>query len=150
MSADDDAPTPEELREADALARSLDGDASAPVPADVMSVVHLLRHAQASPTLAPDRSQVVEARLRADLSPRWRRWRWWWMLPPLAAAATAAVVLTPLRRPSDSAAQVRPSGALLAAQAAAARGDRAALDRLDREMRSHRRALFRRLAEGGQ
>ena len=27
MSADDDAPTPEELREADALARSLDGDA---------------------------------------------------------------------------------------------------------------------------
>jgi hypothetical protein len=158
VSADDDAPTPEELREAEALARALEGDPQAAAPADVMPAVGLLRHARAR-GLDPARSQALGAKLRAEVAarPRGRRWLLW-LLPPLVAAAAAGLLLVPMARSPSPAgiasrsrtapALPRPSETLLAAQAAAARGDRGALDTLDREMRGYRRALFVSMAEG--
>jgi hypothetical protein len=147
VSADDDAPSPEELREAAALARALEGEPGVDAPADVSPVVHLLRHAHNPAQLPPERSQALAARLRAEPMARARRRRWW-LAAPLAAAA-AGLLFASLRGTFAPRPPPRPSGALLSAQAAAARGDRAALDRLDREMRGYRRALFRQLG-GGQ
>jgi hypothetical protein len=149
--SDDEAPTPEELREAEALARSLEGEAGAAPPADVMPVVGLLRQARA-PGMQPARTRALADRLRADALPRPRRGRlWlWWLLPPLGAAAIAVLLLFPVGHAPRPLAPPRPSGALLAAQAAAARGDRAALETLEREMRGYRRALLGQLSGGRQ
>jgi len=158
VSADDDAPTPEELREAEALARALEGDPQAAPPADVMPAVGLLRHARAR-GLDPARAQALGAKLRAEVTARPpRRWLWF-LLPPLLVTAAAGLLLVPMatspsappvasHSPSAPPPPARPSEALLAAQAAVARGDRGALDTLDREMRGYRRALFVSMAEG--
>jgi hypothetical protein len=73
-----------------------------------------------------------------------------WLLAPLAVGATAlALVVGGDRRgelpplpPLPS-----PAPALLAAQAEAARGQSAALDALDVQMRAYRRALFEKLRQ---
>jgi hypothetical protein len=144
VSAEDDAPSPEELREAEALARALEGEPGVAAPDDVLPVVQLLRHAQRPAELAPERSQALAARLRAE--PGGRARRRWWLVAPLAAAAAAGALFASLRGTPGH--ELRPSGALLAAQAAAARGDRAALERLDREMRDYRQSLFRQMRGG--
>jgi hypothetical protein len=144
VSAEDDAPSPEELREAEALARALEGDPGVAAPADVLPVVQLLRHAHSPAQLSDERSQALAARLR--VAPVARARRRWWLVAPLAAAAAAGMLFASLR--GTPVTELRPSGALLAAQAAAARGDRAALERLDREMRSYRQSQFRQLRGG--
>lgn len=145
----DDEPTPEELREAEALARALDGDpsGSAPPP-EALEVAALLRHAHGQ-GLDPARAQALAAQLRSQV--RRPRRRWPWLLAPVLAGAAAVALLIPWRRrelPALSA-MPAPSPSLLAAQAEAARGGVPALSGLDAQMRAYRRQLFDRLHERG-
>lgn len=163
----DDEPTPEELREAEALARALEGAPSeAAPPPEALEAAALLRHAHRGGELDPARAQVIAAGLRAQVQqqPRPpRRRRWIWLLPPLAVGAAALVLLLPmtlLRRPDSVpppavtgplprlTAFPAPGAALLAAQAEAARGGGQGLGDLDAQMRAYRQALFARLREG--
>jgi len=93
----DDEPTPEEQREAEALARALDGDpaGSAPPP-EALEVAALLRHAHGDGQLDPARAQAMASKLRTGV-PRPRR-RWPWLLVPLAAGVTAVALLIPATR----------------------------------------------------
>src|SRR6185436_10430389 len=124
----DEEPTPEELREAEALARALDGAPSeAAPPPEALETAALLRHGGGE--LDPARAQALAAKLRAEVRPRPRR-RWWPVLVPLALGA-AVLVLLPvtmtLQRPattappgvvsSESAGLPAPTAALLTAQA---------------------------------
>jgi len=117
----DDDPTPEELRDAEALARALEGapSASAPPPG-TLETAALLRHGAGQ--LDPARAQALAAQLRAELRPRRRRWPWL-VLVPLAAGVAASVLVPLVRRPAlpRLSSLPAPSPALLAAQAEAAR-----------------------------
>jgi hypothetical protein len=137
----DDEPTPEELRQAEALARALE-DRPAEPPAEALSAAALLRYSRSEGALDPTREQALLARLRRERS-RPRRGLWLWLMAPLAATAAAGVIITQLGQGAFVA--PRPTGTLLAAQAAAARGEGRALDDLDRHMREYRRTLFRQL-----
>jgi len=150
---DDDEPTPEELREAQALARALDGapSESAPPP-EALEVAALLRHAQRGGELDPARAQALAATLRAGVRPPRRRWLWI-ALVPVAAGVTAMIVLA-LAPTSGRVTGSRlrslpaPSASLLHAQAEAARGQSQSLADLDAQMRAYRQTLFARLREG--
>lgn len=146
---DDDEATDEEGREAEALARALDGggEPGAATPTDALAVSALLRHGLGAGDLDPARAQAISARVRKGVVPgrRWGRW-WLWIAPPVAALVTAGVLLVPLRRsPLAPGSAPLPSGALLAAQAAAARGGGEGLAALDRQMREYRRAIFQQM-----
>jgi hypothetical protein len=131
----DDEPTPEERREAEALARALEGRPAEGVPADALAAAALLRYARSEGRLDPARAAAVGRRLQPGLR------RWWWLavVPVAAAAAIVLVARAPLRLPPAP-------KELLVTQAAAARGGAAELEALDRQMREYRRALF---AAGG-
>jgi hypothetical protein len=153
----DDEPTPEEQREAEALARALAGerpDAAAPPP-EALEAAALLRHARSGGQLDPARQQALAERLRAELGPRPRRRRspWLWLLAPLGAGAAAALILAVgAPRPRELPRLTTlppPAPSLLAAQARAARGQPAALASLDAQMRSYRRELHERLRSSG-
>ena len=153
---DDDEPTPEELREAEALARALEGATpeSAPPP-EALEVAALLRHAKSGGELDPSRAQAIAAGLRASVRPLRRR-RWLWIAAPLAVGAAGLLLLpvTLTRRESHSfpvgitgpkpRPLPAPPASLLAAQAQAARGQPRALAELDTQMRTYRQALFRK------
>jgi hypothetical protein len=152
----DDEPTPEELRDAEALARALDGATpkSAPPP-EALEVAALLRHAKSGGELDPARAQAIAAGLRADVRPPRRR-RWLWIAAPLAVGAAGLLLLPSMLMLRTgpvgitgprSRALPAPPASLLAAQAEAARGQPRALAELDAQMRAYRRALFR---EGGR
>jgi hypothetical protein len=132
----DDESTPEERREAEALARALEGRPAEGVPADALATAALLRYARSEGRLDPARAAAVGRRLQPGL----RRW-WWLAVVPVAAAAAGIVIASraPLRLPP-------PPKQVLSTQAAAAHGGVAELDALDRQMRAYRRALF---AAGG-
>jgi len=142
----DDEPTPEEQREAEALARALEGDpsGSAPPP-EALEVAALLRHAHGEGQLDPARAQVMAAALRAGV--RRPRRHWPWLLMPLAAGATAVtLLLSTTRAPLPPLPPLpAPGPALLAAQAEAARGGGQSLGSLDTQMRAYRRELFERM-----
>jgi hypothetical protein len=160
---EDEAPTPDEEREAAALARALEpsGGAEEAAPPDALAAAALLRYAHGGGGLDPSRGRTLAAGLGAELAARVaptappRRWwsrRWLWVAGPLAgAAAMASVLVVGTARYRAASAPERatppaPSVALLEAQAAAARGDARAWAALDREMRAYRRDLFAQLA----
>jgi len=58
------AASPEEIREAEALARALDGEADTGAPADALQAAALLRHGTGA-ELAPDRARAVLDRVLA-------------------------------------------------------------------------------------
>jgi hypothetical protein len=138
----DEDPTPEEQREAEALARALAGDPTqAAAPQDVLETAALLRSVRADARLDPARAAAVLARAR----PRALRRR-----PPIwagltGAVAVAVVVLVLLRTRPVPPPWPAPSAELLEAQAAVAGGGAGALERLDTGMRGYRQALFTRL-----
>jgi hypothetical protein len=152
----DDEPTPEELREAEALARALDGapPGSAPPPG-ALETAALLRYAQSAGQLDPARAQALAAKVRGELRPRRRRWSL--ILAPLALGVAGAFALvlmfTPAtpRRPAASLSSLpTPAPSLLAAQTEAARGRSQALADLDAQMRAYRRTLFEKIRESGR
>jgi hypothetical protein len=145
----DDEPTPEELREAEALARALDGAATdAAPPPEALEVAGLLRHAKSGGQLDPARAQALAAKLRAELRPR-RRWLWLG-LTPLAVGAAALVLAPVLHRPLPALPVLPAPAGLLAAQAEAARGRGQAIAELDAQMRAYRQRLYQKLREGGR
>jgi hypothetical protein len=160
---EDQAPTPDEEREAAALARALErsGGAEEAAPPDALAAAALLRYAHGGGDLDPSRGRSLAAGLAAELAARVaptappRRWwsrRWLWIAGPLAGAAAMALVLVVgtarfrAARAPGGATPPPPSVALLEAQAAAARGEARAWAALDREMRAYRRDLFAQLA----
>jgi hypothetical protein len=161
---DDDAPTADELAEAEALARALDPAVPAapggrPAPEDALATAALLRHArQLGAAAAPAHAGAAAARALAARggTRRWWqwRWRWQWMVPTFAVPAVALVVLISNVRGVRSSRPATPLPApaftLLEAQAQAARGH-TDLAALDQQMREYRSALYGALAtrEGG-
>jgi hypothetical protein len=145
---DDDQPTsPEELRQAEALARALDGQPTEATDSADLAVAGLLRYARSEGTLDPARARALGARLRregAGQDPRPRASRWLLVLLPLTLSAAAAAFLLLPRRPPVRVLPA-PSPALLATQAAAARGSDGAFEALDRQMREYRRLMFEQL-----
>jgi hypothetical protein len=150
----DDEPTPEELREAEALARALEGEAGAgAAPPEALEAAALLRYARSEGALAPGRQAAVGERVRAPVAAALRPRRRWWLwagLAPLATAGALSLLLVRAQRPKLAASVAPmllppPSAALLQTQAAAARGDARALGRLDLEMREYRQAVYARL-----
>jgi hypothetical protein len=162
---DEDEPTAEELREAEALAAALAGKpADRAPPPEALETAALLRYAHGEGRLAPARQAALGERARgaamAALRPRRRR-LWWWLLlaPAAASAAMAVVVVGASSRQAPTAVATAPAPEpplqlpplpprLVQAQAAAARGGAAALAALDTEMRAYRRALYHQLGAG--
>jgi hypothetical protein len=147
---DPDLPaTAEELAQAEALARALDGAAGGGSPE--LDTAALLRQARGAEV--PEVIDEILPALKAR--PRRRWWLWPVMLVPAAAGllvlATGTLSYRAERAPSTvssrPAGAPRPSPALLAAQTRAASGDPAALVALEAEMRFYRLKMY---GEGGR
>jgi len=106
-------PTGIEAREAEALARALDGKGAGPsLPEDGLATAAFLRFSRDGGTLAPDRSREILAGVLANArEPSGRRASWWrWLLPAIAAAALLCVPIVtsgPTSLPSPRASLVR-------------------------------------------
>jgi hypothetical protein len=130
---DEKAPTPEEQREAEALARALAGE-EGDAPADALETAALLRGSRSA-----ELSDVRARAIRERVAPRVRHWHWMAPLGALAAAAATLIVAvahrgqTPTRIPA-------PPAALLAAQAEAARPHGG--HDLEREMVAYRQQVL--------
>jgi hypothetical protein len=125
---DDDEPTEEELRQARALARALEGEPDPDAPLEAVETAAFLRYAR-------DGGRLDQLALR-----RRRPFRW----PALAiVAVVAAAGLMLLVRPRPPV-PPPPTAALLRAQASAARGSPGGLAALDQEMQRYRQAMFAR------
>ncbi|HEY2031450.1 MAG TPA: hypothetical protein VGH20_19800 [Myxococcales bacterium] len=133
MNPEDQPPTDEERREAELLARALDGKPARAVD-DALAAVSLLK--------ASRQGELSELRARAVLSRVWpvRRWRGAW----IGAAAAAAVALAFVAvRPQGPASLPPPGLALVRAQLAAARPASAgALGDLEQQRAVYRRELY--------
>jgi hypothetical protein len=145
---DPDLPaTAEELAQAEALARSLDGAGGGGSPE--LETAALLRQAHGAevPEVVDEILPALKAR------PRRRWWLWPVMLVPAAAGllvlATGTLSYRAARPTALQQDAIRPpatqppSAELLAVQSRAATGDRAALAALEAEMRRFRPRLFR-------
>jgi len=142
-------PTPEEIREAEALARALEGDGSSPdLPENALQTACLLR----SDDLDQERSQAVFEQVVAGTALEkqkqhpTRRW-----LIPVGGLATAAVVGILLAVPQASqpgpAALPDPEPALLQAQVKAASPKSQDLLALAEQMNRYRRNMYQALSE---
>jgi hypothetical protein len=151
MNPEDEEPTAEELREAEALARALDGGHAAPdVPDDALETAALLRHANDGGTLAPERARdLLEDAIRRARPARSRaafRWRLFGVLGLGAAAAGVALLLR--SGPVSTAAKLPPPPrALLEAELDAARSPPSRPDALDDQMRAYRGVVYASLEE---
>lgn len=148
-----------ERREAEALARALEGDGSADaIPDDALQAAALLRCTAGEGELADDRRRAVLARLEHDAADRpARRSRLRWLVPAGSMAALLLVAAVwvfgllsdrkttpppqPVRLPS-------PGLELLASQARAAAGSSRDLASLGEGMRAYRRRMYDALAQG--
>jgi hypothetical protein len=143
-------PTPEEIREAEALSRALEGDESAAdVPGDALQAAALLRGGD----LSPEREQAVFERVVAGsgLEKKEPAGPLRWLIPVggLAAAAVAGLLLLlpgTLSSPVSTSLP-RPGAALLQAQGKAARGNLESLVALKGEMHSYRKNMYSALSE---
>ncbi len=151
----DEAPSKREQRQAEALARALEGQAEAgPAPPEALEAAGLLVQSRDEP-LAAERKQAIYARVEAALAApqsaaAGRRRRSWWLPGTLAATAAAAAALAlmlwlPLE-PSPTGLP-RPDSALLHQQARAAAGQAAAARGLARHMRAYRRVVLAELEQ---
>ena len=133
---DEKEPTDEERREAEALARALDGQEGEAPPADALEAAALLR-ATRHAALSDVRARAVRERI----FPHPRRLKW--LAPAAAVVAVAAtlVILVGARRSRPTPIPA-PSAALLSAQAEAARPHGATGTLLDREMLAYRQGVL--------
>lgn len=157
---DERDPTEEEIREAEALARALEGEVRDEAPTDALETAALLRASQDRGELSELRQRAVQKRVleaEAAAAPdgheaageddeeaeepgtRWLRW----VAPAATVAAAAAVMLVfiPGDRPVGTSLPPPGSG-LLRAQAAAARGEAADAAMLQVGMRRFRARYF--------
>ena len=148
---EEDDLTPEEQREAEALALALErGRASPGLPQDALETAALLRYAQDGGGLDSRRQaeildEVVRtARVRREQTQSlWWRLRWPFGLVAAAASSAAAawLVFAPFERDEHAVTLPAPPPSLLAAQAAAATKS-ADIGALDSEMRGYRVAVY--------
>jgi len=154
---DERDPTEEEIREAEALARALEGEAADEAPGDAMETAALLRASQDRGELSELRERAVRKRvLEADVAQepnaseaealedkggedepgtRWVRW----VAPAATVAAAAALMLVFVPAEAPPGTQLpQPGAGLLKAQAAAARGAGAEAAMLQAGMRRFR------------
>lgn len=157
----DDDPDPDELREAEALARALERgvDPSGDLPDDAFSAAALLRYGTVDGALSDERRDaILEEVLSTARAPRVEerapllRWlRWLVPVAGLAGAAAAALLVVQLQTqvaPSAHAELPPPPVELLRAQASAAgRATPEAIAELDRRMRGYRGAFHGSLNE---
>lgn len=144
---DDDIPTEEERREAEALARALErGHAAADLPEDALETAHLLRYSHDGGALGPDRRDAILADVLEHARPPERRkrslWLRIWLGLGAATAAAAAIVLFRVASPEPpvAAALPDPPKRLLRAQANATTGRD--LASVDSEMKGYRIAVY--------
>lgn len=147
MTKDDDEPTEAELREADALARALDGRRGDPeLPDDALGTAAFLRYAKDGGALDADQAEAILADALARARPPRARPTWRWrVFGALGLAATGAVlVFIVARAPIGDAANALPAPprALLEAQIDAAGGRVASLDALTAETRDYRATVY--------
>ncbi len=154
MHDDDDTPSPEERREAEALARRLEGEAGA-VPQEVLETASLLRaHRQGSdgPTLDPDPERLARLRRQVWQAPR-RSSPWPWVLVgSLAFAALLVLVFVPRAegppvRPAMSTLVPSPPRSLLEAQTRALARPETQVTEVDAAMVDYRDQVLRHFAE---
>ena len=145
MVEDEADPTPEELREAEALARALDAQApDGAAPRDALETAALLRYARDGGALAPERVRALAERVRIERARRSRtRRRARLVASAIGGALALAASLLLVLRPSspDLAPPGPPPLALLTAQTRAATREPGALAALDVEMQRYRRQL---------
>src|SRR4051794_1100688 len=93
---DDDEPTPEELREAAALAEALEGRPADSAKPEALAAAGLLRYARSEGQLDPLKAGAMSAALRSEWAGRKQKRRfglWLWVCAPLAGAAVMVMVL---------------------------------------------------------
>lgn len=164
---DEKSPTSQEVLEAEALSRALEGDGSASeIPEDALAAAAFLRYSQDGGELAEDRKQALRAEIinhaeevaaKRALRPQKRSW-----LRPvsvLVGGLTAAglaffLVVTPTDEPPQLGLEIpTPSSQLLQAQLSAAEGNQEGFEQLSNEMRAYRGELYATLSDryrGGQ
>ena len=142
-------PTPEEIREAEALARALEGDGSSPdLPEDALQTACLLRAGD----LDQKTSQAVFEKVLADsdlAKPKSRPARLRWLVP-VGGLATVALVGILLAQPQAQPAPAtlpEPEAALLQAQGEAASPKGQDLVALAEQMNRYRRNMYQALSE---
>jgi hypothetical protein len=162
---DDDDPTEEELREAEALARALDrGAGTSELPEDALETAALLRYANGEGELRDDRKKAILDEVLASAKPRAEEaaarapaWTAWlkWLVPGgvLAAAAVWAIVALRVAEPTTTESAVAatslpaPSLDLLRAQARAATESEDGAELLASAMHEYRGEVYAALGE---
>lgn len=164
---DEKSPTSQEVLEAEALSRALEGDGSASdIPDDALAAASLLRYSQDGGDLAEDRKQALRAEIigyAEEMAAKrtTERAKHSWLRPIGAlvggfAAAGFAIflVVTPSNAPQEAGPGIPlPSSQLLEAQLSAAEGDPQGFEQLSNEMRVYRGELYATLSDryrGGQ
>jgi len=152
MIHDEEEPTGEELREAEALATALErGSGLAETPGDALGAAALLRYSQDGGALGPGREQAILGDALARARPRGREVRSrHWLLGLLGLAAAGAASLVILQRaqaPAALAVLPKPPRSLLEAQIEAAGGGAASLGPLATETANFRVAMYTALRE---
>ncbi len=148
MTHEEDDPTEEELRDAEALARALDrGHAPAP-PEDALGAAALLRYARSGAALAEARHDAILSQALQNARRKERPVRRLFLLSALglSLAATFALVVSQTTRSEPSLLPAPPSS-LLSAQAEAARPGTESLATLGAEMKPYRSGVYEKLAE---
>lgn len=150
MKTDDEEPTPEELAEAEELARALDRGHGSGAPTDALEAAALLRHANDESALEPAKGEAILNDVLARARPPRRASSWRLILfGALGLSAAAAATLLVLRSeprfgPSELPA---PPRALLDAQIQATSTETASLDPLGAELKPYRVSVYSALKE---
>jgi hypothetical protein len=153
MTPDDDDPTPEELEEAERLARALErGNAPGGVPEDALATAALLRFAKDGGALDPDRSRAIFEEAVRNARPlraakRRIRFTLFGLLGLAAAGAASIVLVVRTESPEPGASLPAPPRALLEAQVAAASGAPGNLEALALRTAEYRGRVYAQLRE---
>jgi len=150
----DSEPTKQEAREAEALAKALDGDGSdLELAGDALETAALLRASRDSGELSAERENAVLDKILASAkSPKQKEQAVWlrWLIPAggLAAAAVVGIIFASgIFSPLGPANLPKPDTTLLKAQSEAAQGEPASILELRKGMQQYRGSMYASLSE---
>lgn len=149
MDPDDAEPTPEELAEAEMLARALERGHGSASERDLQTAA-LLRHAKDGGALDPARSEAILHEALAQARPRRSKSSWRVALFGafgLAAAGAATLVVILNEHHVEASTLPAPPRALLDAQIRATASESASLEPLGAELQPYRVAVYSALRE---
>jgi hypothetical protein len=148
MMHDEDDPSEEELREAEALARALDRGHAPTPPDDALGAAALLRYARRGATLPEARHDAILSEAIQGARRRERPIRRFFLLSALGLSLAAAFALVVSRTTrSEPSLLPAPPTTLLSAQAEAARPGAGNLATLGAEMKPYRDSVYAKLEE---